>query len=114
MLPAWRWFETTDGHALTAAAASFPPNPWGLHDVLGNASEWCADWIGDYPSGACVDPKGPSTGIAHVHRGGSFIASPQMARSAMRQLLPPQLEPGLPCPWIGFRLVAELPAPRAP
>jgi formylglycine-generating enzyme required for sulfatase activity len=75
--------------------------------VLGNVAEWCADWQGEYPAGPVADPKGPASAAARVHRGGSFIASPQMARSGMRQLLPPFLEPGNACPWIGFRLVAE-------
>jgi formylglycine-generating enzyme required for sulfatase activity len=43
-----------------------------------------------------------------VHRGGSWVASPQQARCAMRGLLPRIIRPGDPNPWIGFRLVAEV------
>ena len=32
-----------DGFALTAPVASFPPNGYGLFDMAGNVSEWCAD-----------------------------------------------------------------------
>lgn len=60
------------------------PNAWGLFDMLGNVSEWCADWDGDYPGGAATDPVGPVEGSARVIRGGSWECSYKHIRSAFR------------------------------
>ena len=45
-------------------------NAWGLHDMLGNVSEWTSDWFGEYPTTWVTDPQGPSTGSFRVYRGG--------------------------------------------
>ena len=70
------------------------PNAWGLFDMHGNASEWCHDWYDDYPSGAMVDPRGPSSGSdslgdGRVLRGGSYRKEAKDCRSAARDSCSP-------------------------
>jgi formylglycine-generating enzyme required for sulfatase activity len=72
------------GHGATKAVGKYPANGWGFHDMHGNVFEWCADWYGDYPTGAARDPVGPADGSYRVFRGGSWLDSAGIARSALR------------------------------
>jgi formylglycine-generating enzyme required for sulfatase activity len=65
------------------------PNAWGLHDLLGNAREWCLDWIGPYPGGDVTDPRGPEKPVKpnlafRVQRGGAWIDPKSKLRCAWR------------------------------
>jgi formylglycine-generating enzyme len=59
----------------TVPVGSYPPNVWGLHDMHGNAAEWCSDWYGPYEAGPQVDPVGRADGYARVTRGWSFLSA---------------------------------------
>jgi formylglycine-generating enzyme required for sulfatase activity len=64
-----------DGHVRTAPVGLFPPNAFGLRDMAGNVSEWCADWYEEnqYASAdAGRDPHGPAVGANRVLRGGAW------------------------------------------
>jgi formylglycine-generating enzyme required for sulfatase activity len=69
--------------------ASFPANPWGLHDMHGNVSEWCADhWHANYEGApedgrAWLDDKADEDAI-RLLRGGSWDDYPRNCRSAYR------------------------------
>ncbi|HEY2343029.1 MAG TPA: SUMF1/EgtB/PvdO family nonheme iron enzyme, partial [Chthoniobacteraceae bacterium] len=60
-------------------------NPWGLHDTLGNLSEWCQDWYTpQYPNGTVRDPGGPVDGKSRVMRGNSWNGVASFCRAAAR------------------------------
>jgi formylglycine-generating enzyme required for sulfatase activity len=77
------WYSANSGNQ-THAVKGKKPNAWGLYDMHGNVSEWCADWYGEYPTHAVSDPSGPADGISRVLRGGSFSALSSHCRSARR------------------------------
>jgi formylglycine-generating enzyme required for sulfatase activity len=82
-----------DGYGRTAPVGSFEANPWGLHDMIGNATEWTADWYDkdSYERSLSRNPTGPSSGEFRVLRGGSWLFGPVNLRSADRLWLHPAL-----------------------
>ncbi len=75
-----------DAHWGPAPTGSFPPNPFGVHDIAGNVSEWTEDcWHHNYT-------KAPVDGLAWVNpgckrrvvRGGYWASAPLDSRAAFR------------------------------
>ena len=75
-------------------------NGYGMHDMAGNAYQWCWDWFGPYTTNAC----GPVIGAYRVIRGGCWASVEDVNlscgyRNAMR--------PGNASPYVGFRCVRK-------
>ncbi|MGE3171722.1 MAG: bifunctional serine/threonine-protein kinase/formylglycine-generating enzyme family protein [Planctomycetota bacterium] len=77
-----------DGFAYHAPVGSFRPNPFGLHDALGNVKEWCLD-PESYPD-RDVHRQGDGMWLGtrdkHVLRGGCFGHDAKWARATSRSI----------------------------
>ncbi len=132
MLGDYEWVAT-NGNEKYHPVGTKKPNPWGLHDMHGNVSEWVMD--GYHKDGFKHIPAGatwekailwPKTTHDRVLRGGNFESDPETARSASRYPSEPQKiwavkDPNRPrSPWwnteaesrmIGFRIIRPLKEP---
>ncbi|MBI86110.1 MAG: hypothetical protein CMJ81_23180 [Planctomycetaceae bacterium] len=87
----WGWDfalqEASDGYAVAAPAGHFLPNPFGLHDMIGNVWEWCEDVWRDSYDGAPTDGsawiKATKQG-RRVVRGASWHNYPNGCQSSFR------------------------------
>ena len=93
----------------TAPVATFAPNGYGIHNMVGNVSEWCWDWfnVNYYENSPDADPTGPSSGTSRVVRGGSWSNWAYSSRIANRE----GSGPGADLTSLGFR-VARSVTPR--
>lgn len=87
----------------TIRVGSYPPNPWGLHDMHGNVWEWCGDWYGSrLLGGKFTDPVAPNTALTRTLRGGGWETTGQFCRSSSRYTIGPAV---LRTVSSGFRVV---------
>jgi len=80
---AFPWGDIDNGAASTHAntnsvgplpVGSFPPNNYGLYDMVGNVWEWLQDWYerNYYSVSPRRNPQGPDEGLYKVIRGGGW------------------------------------------
>jgi formylglycine-generating enzyme required for sulfatase activity len=85
----YAWFKFS-AEGRTHAVGELRSNSFGLHDLLGNVSEWCQDgylvtYYAQLAKQTAVDPTGPSTDFFfRIHRGSSIIHHLLGCRSAKR------------------------------
>ena len=89
----------TDGYDGTSPVGAFPPNGYGVHDMIGNVWEWTSDWYvpqheRERVKACCIprNPRGPSQADSYdprqpeiriprkVLKGGSHLCAPNYCR----------------------------------
>ncbi|MBF0437356.1 MAG: formylglycine-generating enzyme family protein [Magnetococcales bacterium] len=104
-LGTYAWFSD-NSQSTTHPVGQKKADSWGFYDIYGNVMEWVQDWYGDYGTSAQTDPSGATTGVYRVARGGRWGDNPSNSRAAFRFSLAPTEKN----PYLGFRLVMEVPS----
>jgi formylglycine-generating enzyme required for sulfatase activity len=102
----YSWYAANSSSRHSAVGKK-KPNKWGFHDMTGNVSEYCSDWLAPYEASAMpvVDPQGPASGKYKILRGGSIFSSAVDTRYTRRVTIPPDQRSNIS----GFRIVLETP-----
>jgi formylglycine-generating enzyme required for sulfatase activity len=102
---AWSDREIDDGYPESSPVGAFPlgASPFGIEDMAGNVWEWCLDYYEPYRGGSKMNPRGPTSGVKRVYRGGSWKSRFSSLRTTVRGFNAPNFS----CNDLGFRIVCE-------
>jgi formylglycine-generating enzyme required for sulfatase activity len=120
----------TDGWERTAPVGCYPPNGYGLYDMIGNVWEWTTDWYAprhalsqpccgtvkphDGDRERSYDSRTPDVKIPRkVIKGGSFLCAPNYCRRYRPAARMAHAVDTSTC-HVGFRLVLRSPASSSP
>lgn len=112
-----------DGYERTSPVGAFPPNGYGLVDMIGNVWEWTCDWFAprhEAPRRPCCAPVNPRGGSLagsidarlgtrlprKVLKGGSFLCAPSYCRRYRPAARIPETIDTTTC-HVGFRCVVR-------
>jgi formylglycine-generating enzyme required for sulfatase activity len=83
----YAWFAT-NSKGSTQGVGTKKPNPWGLHDIYGNVTEWTIDQYAPdfYGKSADTNPINRATKLyPHALRGGNFASTATSLGSSFRE-----------------------------
>ncbi len=102
----WSHHKCTDGFPEVAPVGRFQPNPFGLHDILGNLREWVQDCHHAGYRNAPTDGSAwnETSCEKRIVRGGAWIDGASTSRSAYRH---PE-DQGFRNYQVGFRIARDL------
>ena len=121
-LPDYAWIQGNSNEKYHPVGLK-KPNAWGLHDMLGNVSEWVLDHFETDPT-ASVSPVFIDKYADAVVRGGNYQDSANLVRSTYRIAADPiwnRRDPQVPksiwwnadAPFVGFRIMRPAKQPSA-
>ena len=92
------WYRNNSG-LKTQPVGKKLPNAWGLHDMLGNVSEWAWNSKGAYSMGSLTDPPNVFSGAPRMYRGCTWNSRIRDCRAAKRFSITPHVRSNT----LGFR-----------
>ena len=89
----------------TKPVGSYPANPYGLYDMVGNVWQWCTDYFNpvNEPQ-ASYNPAGPLRGLDRIVRGGCYISTTSDWAKDYRRCIEPEYKSR----FTGFRVCRTL------